>query len=127
MKGKNWKEIAKGLRTEIHALGLACADPRTPWYAKLLATLVVGYALSPVDLIPDFIPVLGYIDDLILLPAGIYLVIRVIPGEVMAECREKARGKSTGGKARWAAAAVIVFTWLLVIFWLAWLILKIAF
>lgn len=111
----------------MYALGLACADPRTPWYAKLLATLIVGYALSPVDLIPDFIPVLGYIDDLILLPAGIYLVIRVIPAEVMADCREKARVKPAGGKTRWAAAAVIVFIWMLIIFWLVWLMWEIVF
>jgi uncharacterized membrane protein YkvA (DUF1232 family) len=69
----------------VYAIYLAYKDPRVPWYAKLLATCVVAYALSPVDLIPDFIPILGYLDDLILVPLGIYLVIKMIPDEVMAE------------------------------------------
>lgn len=84
---KNW---ARGLKAEISALSQASRDPRTPWYAKVLALVVVAYALSPIDLIPDFIPVLGMIDDLILLPLGIALVLHFIPPEVMAEHRAKA-------------------------------------
>lgn len=74
------------------ALALAARDPRTPWYAKLVAMLVVAYALSPIDLIPDFIPVLGWLDDLILLPLGVLLVIRLMPKPLMAELRRKAAG-----------------------------------
>jgi uncharacterized membrane protein YkvA (DUF1232 family) len=81
---------ARSVRRDVHALSLASRDPRVPWYAKALALLVAGYALSPIDLIPDFIPVLGYLDDLILVPAGIWLVIRLIPPHVMAEHRELA-------------------------------------
>ena len=82
---------ANQLRTEIFALYLSIRDPRTPWYAKALATLVVAYALSPIDLIPDFIPVLGHLDDVILLPLGIWLTARLIPPEVLAEHRAHAR------------------------------------
>jgi uncharacterized membrane protein YkvA (DUF1232 family) len=81
---KTW---ARGIRRDVHALSLAARDPRVPWYAKALALVVAGYALSPIDLIPDFIPVLGYLDDVILVPAGIWLVVRLIPPEVMAEHR----------------------------------------
>lgn len=84
---KTW---ARAVRRDVHALYLASRDPRVPWYAKALALVVAGYALSPIDLIPDFIPVLGYLDDLILVPAGIWLVIRLIPLQVMAEHREVA-------------------------------------
>ena len=86
-----WKEKVALLKREIHALYLACRHPDTPWYAKLCALLVVGYALSPIDLIPDFIPVLGYLDDLLLLPLGIALVLRMIPEPVLNECRAQAK------------------------------------
>jgi len=79
------------MKAEIAALGYACRDPRVPWYAKALAMCLVAYALSPLDLIPDFIPVLGYLDDLVLLPLGILLVVRMIPPHVLAECCERAR------------------------------------
>src|SRR5689334_4591237 len=85
-----WKERAKQLKTEIHALLIAYRDPRTPWAARLWVLLVTAYALSPIDLIPDFIPVLGYLDDLLLLPLGIALAIRLIPAEVMADARKRA-------------------------------------
>ena len=81
---------AKRLKEKLRALHLASRHPRTPWYAKLLAILVVGYAFSPIDLIPDFIPILGYLDDALLLPLGILLVIRLIPSELMAEFRAAA-------------------------------------
>lgn len=108
---EHWKKRARDLKQEIHALGLACKDPRTPRAAKLLALCVVAYALSPIDLIPDFIPVLGYLDDLILVPFGIYLVVKMIPDEVMTECREKARAATIDNRRGWIAAAVIAAIW----------------
>lgn len=105
------RERARRLKSETYALYLAYRDPRVPWYAKLVAACVVGYALSPIDLIPDFIPVLGYLDDLVLIPAGIALALKMIPPEVMAECRERAR--TAGGRpSSWATAAVIGAIWL---------------
>jgi uncharacterized membrane protein YkvA (DUF1232 family) len=111
------------LKQETFTLVLACRHPRVPWYAKILALLVVGYALSPIDLIPDFIPVLGYLDDLILIPLGFMLVIRLIPADVLAECRrqsEKIVGRAT--RAGKIAAAVIVTIWILTVAWIIWLI-----
>jgi len=87
---ERWKARAKALKTELHALVIASRDPRTPWTAKACVALVVAYALSPIDLIPDFIPVLGYLDDMILVPAGIALAIRLIPPQVMDEARKTA-------------------------------------
>ena len=105
---KNW---ARALKRDIVALSLAARDPRTPWYAKALALGVAAYALSPIDLIPDFIPVLGYLDDLILLPAGIALAIHLIPAEVMKDCRERAEQLERRPRSR-VAAAVIATVWL---------------
>ena len=108
-----WKDRAQALKRETYALYLACRDPRTPWYGRALAACVVGYAFSPIDLIPDFVPVLGYLDDLILIPLGIALLLKVIPSEVMAECRVKAAAVMTSGKpTNWIAAAVIVVIWI---------------
>jgi uncharacterized membrane protein YkvA (DUF1232 family) len=110
----SWKERVRALKKETFTLYLACRHPRVPWYAKALALLVVGYALSPIDLIPDFIPVLGYLDDLILVPLGIMLVIRMIPEEVLAECRRQSEeivGRAT--RVAKIAAAVIVAIWIL--------------
>ena len=93
------------------------AAKETPWGAKVLAALTVGYALSPIDLIPDFIPVLGYLDDLIILPAMVALTVRLIPADVMAACRAEAEGMWQNGKPkRWYYALPIVFVWLLVVF-----------
>ena len=113
---ERWKVRARGLRVETYALLLAYKDPRVPWYAKIFAACVVGYAFSPVDLIPEFIPVLGYLDDLLLVPLGIGLAIRMIPENVMAECREKAR-ESLGQRnpANWLAGAAVIALWLLLI------------
>jgi uncharacterized membrane protein YkvA (DUF1232 family) len=118
---QNLKEKAQRLQTEVVALMFAYCDRRTPWYAKTWAALVVAYALSPIDLIPDFIPVLGYLDDLILVPAGIALALRMIPADVMAEAREKAlrlrSGQVTdpgGGMGKWGAVGIICI-WLVVL------------
>ncbi len=104
---------AKSLKREIHALFLACRDPRTPWYAKALGFVVIGYALSPIDLIPDFIPVLGYLDDVILLPLGILLFRRLIPAEVLDDCRRTAaEAAEKRCPASRFAAAIIVLVWI---------------
>ena len=108
-----WKERARRLKLETYAIYLAYRDRRVPWYARAFAAVVVAYAFSPIDLIPDFIPVLGYVDDLVLIPLGVALALRMIPPAVMAECREKAQGVLAQGKPiNWAAAAVIIAIWL---------------
>ncbi len=109
-----WKRWAGRLKSETHALYLAYRDPRVPWYAKLFAALVVGYAFSPIDLIPDPIPVLGYLDDLILVPLGVALAVRMIPKDVLSESRQKAREMVERGErpVSRTAAAVIVVLWL---------------
>lgn len=89
-KRLTWRQRAAQLKAETYALYLAYRDPRVPWYARALAAVIVGYAFSPIDLIPDFIPVLGYLDDLVLIPLGVALLLRLIPAEVMAECRARA-------------------------------------
>jgi len=111
------KTKAAELKREICALYLAARDPRTPRCAKVVIVCIVAYALSPIDLIPDPIPVLGYLDDLLLLPLGIWLAIRMIPREVLHECREKAATTSEElPENRWAAGVIVAF-------WLAALIL----
>jgi uncharacterized membrane protein YkvA (DUF1232 family) len=87
----SWREKARALKREVHALTLACRDPRTPWPAKALGAAVIAYALSPIDLIPDFIPVLGQLDDLILVPLGVLAVRAMIPEHILAEYRERVR------------------------------------
>ncbi|SMB91756.1 Protein of unknown function [Thermanaeromonas toyohensis ToBE] len=108
-----WKEQARKLKGEIYALYLAYRDPRVPWYAKLFTACLVGYAFSPLDLIPDFIPVLGHLDDLIIIPLGVALALRMIPQLVMLECREKARLALQDKPVNWIAAGIIVVFWLL--------------
>ena len=108
------KRRARHLKTETFALYLAARDPRTPWYAKLLVAGIVAYAFSPIDLIPDFIPVIGYLDDLILIPFGISLAIKLVPPSVLAECRARAQETMRNGKpVSWIAATIIVGLWLI--------------
>jgi uncharacterized membrane protein YkvA (DUF1232 family) len=108
-----FKQRARQLKSETFALYLAARHPQTPWHAKLLAAGIVAYAFSPIDLIPDFIPILGYLDDLILIPLGIALVIRLIPPLVLAECRERAGEAMRQGKpVNRTAAAVIIAIWI---------------
>ena len=110
---KSWKQRAKELKAETYALYFAVRDPRVPWYAKVSALCVVAYALSPIDLIPDFIPILGYLDDLVLLPIGIALTIKMIPAKVLAECRAQAQTRiAEGSVLGWAGAAAIIAIWL---------------
>jgi uncharacterized membrane protein YkvA (DUF1232 family) len=114
---KSWEIKSKKLKAEIYALYLAYKHPGTPWYAKVLAAFIIGYALSPVDLIPDFIPIVGYLDDLIIVPLGIVLLIKIIPGDILEECRAKAQGDPLKRKPRnWIAATIIVLIWLLAIY-----------
>jgi uncharacterized membrane protein YkvA (DUF1232 family) len=111
---------ARRLIRDVHAVYLAARDPRVPWYARVLAIAVAGYALSPIDLIPDFIPVIGYLDDLIIVPLGIWLVVSLIPEEVMAEYR--ARAIEVGRRPRSKIAAiVIVAIWILAAAVLGWI------
>jgi uncharacterized membrane protein YkvA (DUF1232 family) len=116
----NLKTWARAAKRDVHALYLASRDSRTPWYARMLALCVAGYALSPIDLIPDFIPVLGYLDDVILVPLGILAVIRMIPPEVMAEHRAAAALAGERPVSR-TAAVVIACIWLASIALTAWL------
>jgi uncharacterized membrane protein YkvA (DUF1232 family) len=112
------KQKARKLKAEVQALVLAYRHPQTPWYAKAFAGLVIAYSLSPIDLIPDFIPVLGYLDDLILVPLGITLAIRMIPVEVMAECRAQAEAEPWDGKPKnWLGAVIIAALWVVCIVW----------
>jgi uncharacterized membrane protein YkvA (DUF1232 family) len=110
---------AAALKRDIRAIYLAARDPRVPWYAKALAMAVAGYALSPIDLIPDFIPVIGYLDDLVLVPVGIWLVVSLIPEEIMAECR--ARASATKPPASRAAMVAIILVWITVATAVSWL------
>ena len=111
---QRWKQWARQLKTEVYAIYVAYRDPRVPWYARVFAVCVAAYAFSPIDLIPDPIPLIGYLDDLILIPLGIQLALRMIPAEVMAESREKAREIMRQGKpVNRVAAVVIVAIWLL--------------
>jgi uncharacterized membrane protein YkvA (DUF1232 family) len=107
------QQRARQLKAETWALALAVRDPRTPWYAKLLVAGIVAYACSPIDLIPDFVPVLGYLDDLVLLPLGIAWALRFIPPVVLVECRARAQVTIQDGKPiSWVAGAIIVVLWL---------------
>jgi len=113
-RNMNWKQQASRLKSETYAIYLAYHDPRVPWYARLFAAGVVAYAFSPIDLIPDPIPILGYLDDLILIPLGLALVLKMIPPEVMAECRKEAQTRlSQGQPTNWIAAGVIIAIWLI--------------
>ena len=111
-----WRTRARRLKSEMHSLYLAARDPRTPWYAKALAVFIIGYALSPIDLIPDFIPVIGYLDDLIIVPAGITLLIKIMPKQVLQECRAKARSQPISLRKNWVAGMIIALIWVFLIY-----------
>jgi uncharacterized membrane protein YkvA (DUF1232 family) len=128
---QNWKNRARALKKEVYALYLAFRDPRTPWYGKAFAALVVTYAFSPIDLIPDFIPVLGYLDDLVLVKLGVVIALHMIPSQVMVDARTQAEEAVRAGKpfsrigalvngAIWVALAVLGIRWI-------WRFLQIAF
>jgi uncharacterized membrane protein YkvA (DUF1232 family) len=109
---ERWRERARDLKREVYALYFAVRDPRVPWYAKALAACVVAYACSPIDLIPDPIPILGYLDDLVLIPLGVLAVRALIPEAVLKDCRVRARQLDVKPR-NWVAAGIIVVIWLL--------------
>jgi uncharacterized membrane protein YkvA (DUF1232 family) len=115
------KDTARAIKRDVHAIYLAARDPRVPWYAKALALCVAGYALSPIDLIPDFVPVIGYLDDLVIVPLGILAVVKLIPPDIMAEHRATAAIASERPISR-VAAVVIVLLWIGSMALVGWLI-----
>lgn len=119
---ERWKAWAHALKVEAYTLYLACKDPRVPWYAKALAACVAGYAFSPIDLIPDPIPVLGYLDDLILVPLGVLATRRLIPESILDECRERAKATiSLDRPVNRTAAVVVVVVWMATLATVIWL------
>lgn len=107
-----WRARAEALRNEVYALYFAYRDPRTPWVARLFALLVVAYALSPIDLIPDFIPMVGYLDDLLLVPLGVALALRLVPSSVMADCRAHAQNAANERPlVAWIIGGAVVAVW----------------
>lgn len=120
---QKWKARAKGIKRDVYSLYLAYGDARTPWYAKVFAALVVAYAFSPIDLIPDFIPVVGYLDDLLLLPLGIIIAIKLIPAEVMRDARLKAEeSMQTEKPTSWLGLVMVALIWLALASMFIWLI-----
>ena len=114
MSVESWKRRAQQLTAQTYALYLALRHPRTPWYAKVFAALVVGYVFSPIDPIPDFIPGVGLLDEMVVVPIGVVIAAKMIPQDVFEECREKARAVAKGEKpVSWVAAGIIVTVWLL--------------
>ena len=111
---ETWKRRGCELTAQTYALYLAYRHPRTPWYAKVVAALLVGYVFSPIDPIPDFIPVVGLLDEMVVVPIGVALAAKLVPPDVFAECREKARGVTEGEKpVSRVAAVVVIAVWLL--------------
>ena len=118
-----WRQWARIVARDVHALARASRDPRVPWYAKALAFAVAGYALSPIDLIPDFVPILGVLDDVVIVPLGVLLVIRLIPPDIMAEHRQFAGAAHDGPFSR-AGVTVIAIIWIAAIAVAGWLVWK---
>lgn len=123
-------EGVRALKTEIYAIYLAARDPRTPWHVKALIWFVVAHTLSPIDLIPDFIPVLGYLDDLVITPLGLALAVRSIPPVVLRQARERARergqARGPGRGVKLAGAVMIVLIWVIFLIWCVRIILAFA-
>jgi uncharacterized membrane protein YkvA (DUF1232 family) len=115
------KQTARRLKNEIAILGVVYRDPRTPWYAKAVIFLVIAQFLSPIDLIPDFIPVLGYLDDLILIPQGIALAIRLVPKEVFSDAREQVASQPEAvGISGWWFGGLVIVLWVVIFGWIGW-------
>ncbi|WHY72801.1 YkvA family protein [Fictibacillus enclensis] len=120
------KAWARKLKRQIYILYFACRDNRVPWYAKVFTAIVVAYAFSPIDLIPDFIPVLGYIDDIILVPAGIWLALKMIPKHVLIDCEVMAEELIRQKKPKnWMAGGLILLVWALIFVWIIGKLVKI--
>ncbi|MFK7696767.1 YkvA family protein [Paenibacillus sp. HJGM_3] len=119
---ENLKSWAKQLKRKVFVLYYAYQDKRTPWYAKVFAVCVVAYAFSPIDLIPDFIPILGYLDDVILIPLGVALALKMIPAAVIQACTVKAEARLQAGKPKnWLVGSLIILVWIAVLIWILWL------
>jgi len=116
MNIKTLKEKTKSLETEVYTLYKAYMDPRVPWYVKVLIVLLLGYFISPIDLIPDFIPIIGYLDDLIIISLTIYLIVKLMPSEVYQDCRNKAICEPISVKSKWVVTLLIVLTWFIAIY-----------
>lgn len=115
---KKIKSWARNLKRQIFILYFAYKDERVPWYAKIFTACVVAYAFSPIDLIPDFIPILGYLDDVILVPLGIIFALKMIPKSVISDCEVKAEEMMKNGKPKnWIVGSLIVLIWGLIIIW----------
>lgn len=114
MAFESWKERAKELEAEVYALYLAFRDSRTPLVAKIVITLIVAYAVSPIDPIPDFIPGLGYLDELVVLPVGVSIALWLIPDRVINDCRERAGNELDVGRARWIVAGIVLLVWIVI-------------
>jgi uncharacterized membrane protein YkvA (DUF1232 family) len=112
--------IAKQLKRKLFVLYFAYKDSRTPWYAKVFAVCVVAYAFSPIDLIPDFIPILGYLDDVILIPLGVLLTMRMMPESVIQACTVKAEERMKIGKPKnWFVSSLIILVWIIALIWIS--------
>lgn len=110
----DWKGQVRRLKVETYALYLAYKDPRVPWYAKVFTAMIVGYAFSPIDLIPDFLPMIGYLDDFVIIPLGVSLALKLIPEPVIVEYRVKAVEKmGQEGHQNWIAGALVIIVWIL--------------
>ena len=118
------KRRARQLKREVHTVAIAARDPRTPWYVKALIFFVVAHTLSPIDLIPDFIPILGYLDDLLITPGGLWLALRLIPPEVMVDARASVTAHSLDGHTGWVGVVLIVFAWIITAAGLIYLFLR---
>jgi len=117
---ERWKKGAKRLKGELRVLYLAYRDTRVPWYAKVFAACVVAYAFSPIDLIPDFIPILGYLDDLIIVPFGIVLALKMIPSNVLADCRRQMEQEIIQKKpTNWFVGGVFILIWIAIVVWIS--------
>jgi uncharacterized membrane protein YkvA (DUF1232 family) len=118
------KTRARALKRESYALTIAARDPRTPWYVRALIFFVVAHTFSPIDLIPDFIPVLGYLDDLIITPGGIWLAVKLIPPEVLVEARATAATRAVGWNMGRVGAVLIVLVWIVIVIGVVYLFLR---
>lgn len=122
---ETWKNWSKKLKLQTYTLYYAYKDPMTPWYAKMWGAVVVAYAFSPIDLIPDFVPIVGYLDDLILIPLGISLAVKLIPKEILIKCRQQAQERIDSKRpVNWIAGGIIIAIWIMMFYAVVYIILK---
>lgn len=111
MAFESWKHRVEELEAEVYTLYLAFRDPRTPRVAKVVIVLIVAYAVSPIDLIPDFIPGLGYLDEVVVLAGGVAIALRLLPDEIVSDCRDRMADEIEVGRARWIVAGIVILIW----------------